>query len=343
MEISTATSSSDAPETPHEACEGSETLETSRLPSDTTPAFATQAFLNGYSVLGDVPLPQRARTAHGASQAALVANPDAPDLSFIESVGVQEGAYAKIYYARDRLGMKYDKKIRRWTKRLSMDVDGAQVVINSKAILGIKESTSPNDALKASVLAMLVGLLTTYSDLVKEGSALAAAAKAEGTALGTAAAALLMAVQAKSKIPDLATLQSQSLATLKAEASYWSGVDKVMHDMLAGLAGDVAQILTPAIASGTPEDQIATQVQSTVGLGDGAAFYLDAHIHAAFALAILSLYQSQRPGKGIDFLSCGDNRVCSECLDAEDGSPYKPSDVPLPPLHGNCRCWISPA
>jgi hypothetical protein len=56
---------------------------------------------------------------------------------------------------------------------------------------------------------------------------------------------------------------------------------------------------------------------------------------------MLTAYQDRAVAQ-VRFVTVADGRVCPTCANAEDGSPYTPAAVPLPPLHPSCRCIVQP-
>ena len=257
-----------------------------------------------------------------------------------------ERLYAKLYHRRDRLWMKYDIKIKAWSLRLAQDVAIPSLVhdIFTNHELAVHESTASDrqrEQTKQTVLAALLLALSLYKDLASNLRDMVSAASAEGMAVGQTTAAALLAHAAGANIPDMGTLQKESLAQLQQANDYWDNTDHVVNNILNGLAGDVAKSMSKLIASGATEDQLVSYVTSVLGVGAGAAFYLDSHIHALFALAALAMYK--QAGSLVDFVTVGDERVCPECDSAEAGNPWKPSDVPDIPNHGGCRCWYAPA
>ena len=257
-----------------------------------------------------------------------------------------ERLYANLYQRRDRLWMKYDRRIRAWCVRLVSDVaiDALVHDIMTHHELAVSEATAADrqrDQTKKMVLAALLQALNLYADLASSARSMVAAASAEGMAVGQTAAAALLAYVAGHKIPNMDTLQKETLAQLQNATDYWDNTDQVISDMLNGLAGDIAKSMSVMIAAGATEDDLTKYITSVLGVGAGAAFYLDSHIHALFALALLAAYK--QAGSLVDFVTVGDERVCPACEAAEAGNPWKPSDVPPIPYHGACRCWYAPA
>lgn len=311
-----------------------------------TPDYSTVAFVYGYAVHGVVPVLPRTRTALAASQALLMNGSVDTRLmvSFVESKGTIEGIYSNIYQRRDRLWLKYDKRIRKWTARLSLDVpvDSLVADILAHTDLAIQEATTmQRDNLKKIIADALLATLDRYADLISEARYLAAAGQAEGTALGATTAAALLAFISGHPTPDMDAMQKEILAQLQQSTAFLENTAKIIHDMVDGIAGDVATSLVPKIQAGASYDDVSSHIINTVGAGAGAAFYLDTAIHAAFALAILAAVTDS--GQLVDFVTVGDEKVCISCEIAEAGNPWKPDEVPSIPNHGGCRCWYSPA
>ena len=313
-----------------------------------SPDTPLDSFLRGYLPHASHPLTPRAKNVLRAADAVIRENQHAPAnlWDVLESKGTIEGLYARLYQRRDRLWMKYDRRAKSWSLRLAQDVavDSLVADILAHHELSVTEASAADrqrDWTKQKVIAAILLALGLYADLATDARNMAAAASAEGMALGQTAAAALLAFVAGHKIPDMDSLQQETLAQLKRSADYWNDTDAVITSMIEGLAGDVAKSISKMIQDGATHDQIASYVTATLGAGAGASFYLDSHIHALFALALLAAYK--QAGTLVDFVTVGDARVCPACLAAEDGNPWKPNDVPPIPYHGGCRCWYAPA
>jgi hypothetical protein len=316
-------------------------VETQTGQADPTVDFARTAFCNGYAVHGPETLTPRARTALGTAE-GLLAEYQAPStLWFIESRGTLEGLYAKIYHRRDRLWMKYDRLAKRWAARLAQDVHADSLVTEILKQTSLEVHESQRDDIKKLVIAAILFAIGQYADLSSEAKKIVAAAQAEGTALGQTAAAALLAFHAGRPIPSLTMLYKENLKQLVNDLHYWQNTDATLQDMIAGLAGDVAQSMGTQVQSGATPGDLNNYVTNTIGAGAGASFYLDSHLHAAFALALLAAIGQS--GSLVDFVTVGDERVCPECEAAEAANPWKPAEVPPIPYHGGCRCWYAPA
>lgn len=303
--------------------------------------FALEAFCTGYAVHGSEYPSPRARTALAASYGVLEAFPGPDALALIEAKATTEGLYANIYQRRDRVWMVYDRRVRKWTQRLAADLPVDAMVAEIQKAADEESADARRQRIKDAIVAALFATITRYADLVSEARNLVAAGMAEGTALGMTAAAALQALLAGNPVPDLDILQRDTLKQLQTAITYYQDLETVLQDMVNGLAGDVARTTSGMVADGSSDDDLGTAIVKTVAAGAGASFYLDSHIHAAFALAILAAIK--RANQLVAFVTVGDDRVCPACIAAEDGNPWKPDEVPPIPNHGGCRCWYAPA
>jgi hypothetical protein len=345
MEVSQDTSLQEA--TSREEAQGDARQELAASEGAPDPSLIlSQAFVNGFAIHGEAPAPHRARAAYIAIQHPLVEDHNPMVLRLVEAVGTTEGLYAKIYKRRDRLWMKYDVKVKRWSKRLSMTIPADMIgpAVDKAYREAPADTKRQREEVKAVIYDYLLTMLKREPELSAELRSMAAAGDAEGTAEGQAAAAALQANKDKQRVPDLPRATAAYLRVLQADEDYGKNAPKIQHDMLQGLAGDAA-ISYVALANQAQQSDPSmwAAIVKAIGAGAGASFFLDMHIHASFALAMLALYAAAEPRALVDFTTVGDERVCPLCTAAEDGNPYKPGDVPPIPLHGGCRCWYTPA
>ncbi len=308
--------------------------------------LASVAFANGYAIHDEAPLSPRARHYHRISTEVVHSFDDPFVLRLIEAAGATEGLYAKIYKRRDRLWMKYDSKVRRWAKSLSMNVPPELLAPEvAKAYSEAPADTEKQrHAVKAVILDYLQAMLAQHPSLDAEIRSLSAAAMAEGKAEGQTAAEALLAHAAKERVPDLTRSAAANLKTIQASRDYGQGSADMVKGVVAGLAGDAAiKYVALSNDDSSNNEAPANSLIPTFGLGAGAAFYTDLNIHGSFALAMLAAYAANQPDAQVNFVTVGDDRVCPECLAAEDGNPYSAGSVPPIPLHSGCRCWYTPA
>ena len=308
--------------------------------------FARTAFVNGYALYDEPPLMDRAKTACTIGASILAETMDPEVLRFIESTGEVEGLYAQVYKRRDRMWMKYDRAIKRWAKMLSLSTD--QELLGDTVQRHINAGTTTKErreAVRSGVLVFLIQSLRDLEDLAGNAHDLLAQAEAEAKAEGSAAAGAMLAQVNKHKVPDIGANAAKSLKELHASRDYGKNAAAALKSVLGGIAGDVAIASVAAEANGASQEDQNAAAFAAVGAGVGASFYTDSYIHAAFAAAMLALFSSaeESPTGMVNFTTVGDERVCPECLAAEDNNPYLPADAPPIPLHGECRCWYTPA
>jgi hypothetical protein len=70
------------------------------------------------------------------------------------------------------------------------------------------------------------------------------------------------------------------------------------------------------------------------------SLFADLAISQAMSGAALDLYRSEGV-RDTWFVTAGDSRVCPDCEDAQDNSPYTPDQAPVPGLHPRCRCVLT--
>ena len=57
-------------------------------------------------------------------------------------------------------------------------------------------------------------------------------------------------------------------------------------------------------------------------------------------MTVRSIGSSEGAGQAY-FVTADDDRVCSQCDEAQANSPYPVDDCPVPGLHPNCRCLVT--
>ena len=318
-------------------------LEQPQGPDKAAVEFARRAFANGYAIAGEPHLLGRSLVAYKACASLLAEHNSLDALRFIEATGTQEGLYAAIYKRRDRLWMKYDIAVKRWSKKLSLLIDPVDLEVEIRKAI----QSAPTDTLKRRaevkdvIAAYLTALVARHPDLANEIHTAAAEAQAEAKAEGQAAGAALLAHARGEKLPDFNQAVRSNLRVLKSQRNYGQHAKQDSLTMLAGLAGDAA--LKAASDGGDNQDQSGDYLAGVVGAGVGSSFYADFINHSYWALAALALFASESPAGLVNFVTVGDGKVCPICLDAEAGNPYTISAVPQIPLHASCRCWYTPA
>lgn len=317
--------------------------------------FVTEAFVDGYALHAETLTP-KARKALNiildlVRRYAVFLSPSESYniFDFAESIGGLEGLRTKLFLRRDRLWMRYDRRSRNWTRKVAQITPADRLVDSAKEAFSkvhrveeaSKDLKAQRNAVAAASTAFLLHTLQEHEDLESEARALASAALTDAAAEGTTAAQAFVAQYGGKQVPDLVDLYYKNLQSLQSINAYWATAPQAVIDQVNGLAGDLALSLTSLMNDGASEEELEKAVTSALSTGDGAAFYLDQAIHAAFVRAQQTVYQKQGVAQ-YSWISVGDSRVCAACLADEAGSPYPVDSSIIPPEHSGCRCWIEP-
>lgn len=311
---------------------------------DAALAVLNEAFVAGFALHAGS-FVARNRLVREQTVRFAAAHPELPGIvRFVSEQGEKEGLYASIFMRRDRLWHTYDLASRTWSKKLSLRVDHDALVASAlKAHAGYPDDKkSQHAAIKAALLPILTRTLHDDTADYHQALTVAANSQVDAKSEGAAAAASLHAHHANRPIPSASQIVADGKQKLKRRADYWPNGQHVLDDQLDGLSGDLSRSLSAQIAVGATPDQMSDASRKTLEIGDGAAFYMDQHIQAALVLSMLAYYASQNLDK-LWFISVGDGRTCLTCLDIEAENPYTIDSIQMPPIHGGCRCIVSPS
>lgn len=305
--------------------------------------YAHAAFAAGYALYGPSPATEEAKQfCIEITEFAMEHIHDTNVLKFAEAKGNQKGLFDALYVRRDRLWMKYNRRSQRWAKQFAQDVPKSKILDVIRRYAPMSEATvGQHKTMKQEILDLLLAALNEYSDLKSTGRALALQAMTEGAAEGNTAASAMIQQLVGKHLPNLDDVHAAHLRKIASQTYSWSNADLVLKTQLSGLAGDLYGPISAMIIAGESQQKIEAAIEEVIAKGDGSSFYLDAAVHGSYAQAQLNTYE--RSGSAVDFLTVGDNRVCPQCIAIEDKNPWKVADVPVPPVHGNCRCWLAPA
>lgn len=288
---------------------------------------AREAFARGYAESGPLPAPAWVR-------AVAETVTDAPRL-VAEAQGRIEGRRAGLERRRLRLYAKHRTRLLALAASLAAHTPRGDLARALATAVGLSEDTEDRkarrDAAAAAALAILTrALLTTdglaaswqranvdaYVDARAEGQAEALASPTEG---GPANPRTVAAV-----------FSTAGLAT----AAAWSSADEWTRMQVSGLAGDLAD----AAVAAADLDALRAGIDASLRGAVGVAYYLEDEMHRAAAQGF-AVYLDAAVAT-INFVSVGDSRVCPTCAAYAGASPWAPDDIPVPPVHGTCRCWL---
>jgi hypothetical protein len=303
-----------------------------------------EAFVAGYALHSGW-FAARSRLVREQAVRFGAAHPDLPGIvRFVSEQGEQEGLYASIFMRRDRLWHTYDLASRTWSKKLSLTADhDALVAAALKAHASAPDNVKTRHAaIKAALLPILAQALNDDPADYHRALTVAANSQVDAKSEGAAAAASLHALHANHPIPSSPAIVADGKEKLKRRDDFWPNGQLVLNDQLDGLSGDLSKSLSAQIAAGATPAQMADTSQNTLEIGAGAAFYMDQHIQAALIVAMIAYYATKHLDK-LWFITMGDGRTCFICLDIEAENPYTIDSIQMPPVHGGCRCIVSPS
>jgi hypothetical protein len=287
-----------------------------------------EAFADGYAEHGIFPIPEWVKAACEAAVSI-----DGVSRAFVTEAGRAEGRRAALVNRRQRLYASHRATVMACAARLAASVhldDLARILTDA---LSVTEATQQQrDAVKAAALAYLAHVMLTTDGLSQAWQQANAdaviEARAEGHAEASAAPSGGGPAVASAVARDFAAAAA-GLATAQA----WKTADEWTSQQLSGLAGDLAA------AVGSTTDLAALLKPLAAALDDavGVAYYLEEAMHAGYALGFAIYAQSANANTNYLVL---DGNACPVCLSYAAGSPYDPDDVPQPPVHGGCRCWL---
>jgi hypothetical protein len=165
-------------------------------------------------------------------------------------------------------------------------------------------------------------------------------AMADGAAEGNAEATAWLALGKGQAIPDFDITFQAAIQAMRDLPPAWSDVDTWMGKQTHGLATQLGQQLSDAMASGASRDAMAQIVSDTVLNPQGyAGLMLDHAIATSAIQGALSLYQSE----GVELVDAEVSPgACDDCEPLPDDNPYQLADAPDIPLHPRCRCAVAP-
>lgn len=147
--------------------------------------------------------------------------------------------------------------------------------------------------------------------------------------------------------PDDWTIQFDqawdALAGTDASGSFLDEATGWVGRFVEGSAGDLGAAMSRTIRGGGDyQDLLDTVDLFTEADSDAVKYFTDLAVSQSLSEGAVSLYSAEGIVK-VEFMTAGDSRVCSACLDAEGGNPWDVSEIPRPGLHGGCRCAIAAA
>jgi 2'-5' RNA ligase len=328
--------------------------------------LARVAYSTGWAQSGG---PFTERVSAGCRAALALAADNATDPTILEvtlQLGALEGMWATLFDRREALITSHAKLITTaWRAALGTDLIRHGVDMFTRQLglrrLGLRESSDDQDerdilaAATEAARALLnqlpnrpqwTALRKTMRDALAAGRAegiVAAVAIAAEQAGPEAVAAAVKAAGGDVKL-DLVAIDwnlafEDAYQALDNLASLWADADGWLGKILGRATDQLGKVLADqARANATYEDMVAAAADVLDDEDiDAVEFVVDWAMTTAADDGALALYASEGV-EGVDVITAGDQRVCQDCADAEQNSPYPPADAPGLPLHPLCRC-----
>jgi hypothetical protein len=293
------------------------------------------AFAGGYAEAGIFPVPDWVRTV-----ATVALGTDGATPRLVEDAGRVEGRRAALLRRRTRIYAQHCTIVMELAAQLAAHapmVDLAHACATETAkFTETNPSKQRRDAVKAAAAAILARTVLTTEGLSTAWRTANADGYTEAHAEGHAEAAAAPKTGGPADPARVAAVFEAATAGLAGTAA-WQATSNWGTEQLDGLAGDIAD------TTGTITDPTALldPISKALRNADGVAYYLEEQLHAGYATGFAVIAAQQQAN--VNFVTAGDNRVESLCLSYAAASPWTPEDVPQPPVHGLCRCWLEAA
>jgi hypothetical protein len=294
--------------------------------------FARAAFANGFAEV-DVRFPAPGWVQDICEGAVLMAQDLEGEPWILEAVrrqGKKAALWAKLHQRRDDLEATNRAHLKAVLISLLPHLRGPVL-----AAVQPHEAAQPDD-LAARIRAAIAALsgvegYQTWRQLTRD-------AMADGAAEGNAEATAWLALAKGQAIPDFDITFQTAIQAMRDLPPAWSDVDTWMGKQVHGLAAQLGQQLSDALASGASRDAMVQIVSDTVLNPDGyAGLMLDHAIATSAIQGALALYQSE----GVELVDVEVSPgACDDCEPLPDDNPYQLADAPDIPLHPRCRCAV---
>jgi 2'-5' RNA ligase len=313
------------------------------LASETTPDLRTaarEAFADGWASVRDAPMTNEVRAASlAAVDWACGHTTDPGVLEATIKIGQLEGTWALIYQRREKREKQHQAAVlAAWATFLQL--------IALDELVGSFHAQAPNlpdqspEAIQLQALGIarqaFIGANTAdpaYSNLLDSITTALADAQAEGAAAGRAISGHKGSMRvayddARNQISDITT---------------WGLAPPVAAKMMAAGASTLARILAKGFTAKLTLAALLTAARAALS-GSGAQAVtapLNVAMGQAWSAGAVGTYADSGVTM-VNYWTAGGNNVCAACQSAESGSPYAIADAPVPPLHPNCRCSLTP-
>lgn len=323
---------------------------------------AREAFATGWALSG-APVTEAARL--GADAAVCVALEHATDPAVLEAtlnIGKLKGLLALFFARRETVLKAGVDAVRAAWQTISGQIGVVAAVDRLLAELGpagLATDAERAEAAAAAASSLLSGMYAAaeHGDLQAAVADALLAGMAEGQA-GTLAlnaeragytvvAELPADTVAGGQIFSIDLAYERVYAALRTLPDLPLMADQWIQQMIRGAATDVGKLLARSLADKAPRKDMIRAVTDALDATDAGSasaraveLFADQAISQAMSTSALQLYDSEGIGD-IYFVTAGDSRVCPQCEEAQENSPYTPGNAPTPGLHPLCRCVLT--
>jgi SPP1 gp7 family putative phage head morphogenesis protein len=257
-------------------------------------------------------------------------------------LGQLEGIWAVIYSRREELEKAHAGAFKKVLEALSkLDWTSIVAAVETQALI---DPSITGDML-ASELRTRVGNMIVGDLPANDRAAwqqVMSSVVADGAAEGQTAATGILAQQAGASI-DWELAAKEAKAALAGGTALGDSADAWIQQQTQGLGYAVSQKLAALWNAGASKQEMLDAIQAILDSPDNVAnAILDTALGQSISMGSVATYLNAGVPYA-DFITAGDNRVCSVCASAEDGNPYAIQSVPIPGLHIRCRCAIAPS
>jgi hypothetical protein len=300
--------------------------------------LARAAYATGWAASGG-PMTARVRAGCVAAVASARERPDDPHvLEVTVDLGRLEGMWALLFQRREEQQQHHTQLVAAAWIALFDDATIDAVLRELRSHPGLLEADhDPARTTKALATAAAAALLRALGDYGRWDNLRRTLrdALAAGRTEGIVNAVAIAAEQADVQGLDWSTAAADAYASLGSLEAAWADSSPWLARLIAAAAAHLARVLIGAADADTA---------ARADLGDpdnpAVADTVDWAMTDAADRGAADLYRTYGAAQ-LSIITAGDGRVCAECENAEDGSPYPADAAPVLPMHPRCRCVYS--
>jgi 2'-5' RNA ligase len=304
---------------------------------------AREAFAAGWAVSGG-PMTERVKAASTVAVQTAIEHADNPRILEVTiDLGKLEGMWALLFKRREEQQAKHGPLVGAAWRSLADRDAVAGMVHRFRQHAGLAEAHQDEPNIRAEALAAAKSMLNAIAAAAGAGwSTLRATLRdaiAAGRAEGMVNAVAIAAERANRIGLDWNIAFDNAYRSLERLDEIWADANGWLGRTIDRAAADLGRVLAQGAEDGASRDEMVDAAMDVLTSSDSeaVAFVVDWAMTTAADEGALALYRSEGVLQ-VDIITAGDGRVCSNCADAEAGSPWQIGDTPRMPLHPACRC-----